>query len=240
LLTLILILLLVWFVVVVVLAAWTLFIQGYLYTEPVAGIAWRAPAAGSVVMTAFLLWVVLDYHSPGAYRPVHELESSEVSEPFPELIVPTREGEKVYKREGNKYRMDRRAGGLPLPGRPEKIIVVEGGERYVFEPQPERKSSSGASEPRRYMDSRGRVMEEYDLGVIRTFRTGRFVANLLLNLLFLTACFAALWPLLRFSWGAALGQAIVLCGVMLLFVLPPVLTRAEATARQRAAQKAAP
>ena len=64
------------------LAAWTLFFQGYIYTEPVTGVAWRGPAAGSAVMAVLLLWVLLDYHSPGAYRPLHEFETTQDGKPF--------------------------------------------------------------------------------------------------------------------------------------------------------------
>ena len=78
-------------------------------------------------------------------------------------------------------------------------------------------------------------MLENSLGQLTISRPGRFVGNLLLNLAFLGACFVAFWPILVFQWRHALLQAVVLWAVVLLFVWPPVLSRVEETARQRAA-----
>ena len=74
--------------------------------------------------------------------------------------------------------------------------------------------------------------------IVTTFRTGRFLGNIFINLLFLIVWFLGLWLLLRFGWPAALGQALVYWLVMALFILPPVLTRAEEVARQRSPGKA--
>jgi hypothetical protein len=75
---------------------------------------------------------------------------------------------------------------------------------------------------------------------VTTFRTGRLLGNLTLNFLFLAAWFGCLWLLLRFQWPAALLQAVVFWVVALLFVLPPLLTKAEAVSQERAVAKAAP
>ena len=48
----------------------------------------------------------------------------------------------------------------------------------------------------------------------------------------------SLWLLLQFQWPHALGQAFVFWGIMILFVMPPVLTRAENVAKERAAARA--
>jgi hypothetical protein len=248
---LVLLMLLIWVVLTVLLAAWTLFFQGYIYTEPTTGIHWRAPAAGSALTALVLLWVTLDYHNPGGYRPLHEFDSTEDQKPYPELRVPVGQKENVYKLQPGRgrpeYRLDRKLGGAPLPSQPEKVIALDGEEKLVFERQPEPARhwwnlAPAGSEPRRYVarDSKGRerVMLADNLGQVTSFRAGRFFANVLLNLFFLGVWFVALWLLLRFGWPAALGQAVVFWGVFALFVLPPVLSRAEDVARTRAVQKA--
>lgn len=230
--------------------AWTLWFQAYLYTEATTGIAWRAPAAGGAITAAVLLWVFFDYHSPGRYRPLWEFSASEESKPFPELIVPSGTGRQVvYKlRPGTRgdYRLDGLPSGKQLPTRPAEIIVVEGSEKSVFKPEvdaeghyKQRSTTSfgrETKEPLRYVDEKGRVMLEDSLGQLAgRFRVGWLLGNLFVNFVLLAACFVALWLLLGFQWPHALGQAVVVWLVMLLFVLPPLLTRAEEVAQQRAA-----
>ncbi len=78
-LSLILIVLVVWVLLGLLLAAWTLFFQGYIYSEPVSAIYWRAPAAAAALTLFLCFWIVLDYRSiekrddEGRYQPLHEL-----------------------------------------------------------------------------------------------------------------------------------------------------------------------
>ena len=53
--------------VAALLAAGTAVIQGYLYSEPVEGIAWRSAAAGAAVCLFFALWCYLQASAPGRY-----------------------------------------------------------------------------------------------------------------------------------------------------------------------------
>src|SRR5262249_32052768 len=156
-----------------------------------------------------------------------DMTSTEEQKPFAELRVPTRTGEEeVYRKMPGRveYRLEGRAKGKPLPSRPDKVVVVEDGERSTFEPErddegkvKQRKpgwwSLNKEPEPLRYVDAKGRVMREGELGRLTTFRGGRLLGNLLLNFLFLGAWFLCLWLLLRFGWPAALGQALVFWGV---------------------------
>ena len=80
-------------------------------------------------------------------------------------------------------------------------------------------------------------MREGEFGRLETFRAGTFIGNLFINLIFLAACFLSLWLLARFQWLHALGHAVALALLMMLFVLPPVLTKAENVAQERAAPK---
>lgn len=247
-LTLILLLLLLWFVLTGLLAAWSIWFQGYIYTEATPGMTWRAPAAGSAVMLIVLVWIVSDYRDPGRYRPLWEFSSVEDSKSFAELRVPTPRGEEVYKlRPGTRsdYRLNGQPGGKGLPSRPAQVIALDGNDKAVFKPETD---ASGkfkqrtatrfgheSKDPLRYIDEQGRVMLEGELGVLSRFRYGVFLGNVLLNLLLLGVLFVVLWLMLRFQWPHALGQAVVFWLVLLLFVLPPLLSRAEQTARDRAA-----
>jgi hypothetical protein len=236
--SLILVLLLVWFVLSVFLAAGTLWLQAYIYTEPVQGLIWRAPAAGTVVFLSILLWVYLDYQAPARYSTLWQF-SAEDEIIYPKLIVPRRDGkEDVYRRVRGDRGFSYHGADHPIPSRPDKIIALqENGERRVFEPDRDEKGkfkvASGQS--LLYKDSTGLVMEEGQLGSVRTFYPSRLILNLFLNFLLLVTWFVSLWLVLRFQLSRAFGMAVVLWGVMLLFIMPQVLKLAEDAAHQRAA-----
>jgi hypothetical protein len=238
-LSLVLVLLLVWFVLTVALAAWTLWFQGYIYSEPVGDIWWRAPAAGTALTLFLLLWVVLDYRAPGRYRELQGFSYSEDQKRYDELYIFRDGREEVYKRtktaKGDEYRRE----GKPLPSRPDKVIVVEDGEKVEFLPERDDKGNfkTRAEEGLRYHDVRGREMVEGYLGQVTTRRTGWLFLNLLLNLMHLVVWSLCLWLLLRFQWWHAFGLAVVFWLVTTLLVLPMVLNRAEAVARERSPAK---
>jgi hypothetical protein len=254
-LTLILLVLVLWIVLVILLSAWTLWFQNAIYSEPATGIHWRGPAAGSAILLVILLWIVMDYRAPGRYRPLFESSSTEDAPPFPELRIPKPGGgEDVFllrpnRRPGDRleYYLNGQVTGKRLPHRPEKIIVVEGDDRSIFEPERDEKGKfkvrtrssffGSSTEDLRYIDGKGRVMVESSLGRVGAFRGGLFFGNLFLNFLLLGALFATLWALLHFQWPHALAQAVVLWIVLLLFVLPPVLSRAENIAKDRARER---
>lgn len=237
-LSLILVLLLVWFVLVVFLAAWTLWFQAYIYTQPVEQLLWRAPAAGTLVALSVFLWAFLDYRAPGRYTTLWQFDAADDFE-YPQLIVPAAGGkDDVYKKvnRGDK-RLHYERNGRPLMTRPDKVITVEeNGEKSVFEPDRDERGKFKATdnEGLRYRDAKGRIMEDGQLGRVRTFYPGRLFLNLFLNFFHLVVWFLSLWLLLRFQWSHALGLAVVLWGVMLLFIVPQVLAVAEKTAVQRA------
>ena len=247
---LVLLVLIEWVILTVVLAGWALFLQQYLYTEATPGLTWRGPAAGSALTVVLLVWLVCDYKAPGGYRALWEFSSREESTAFPELRIPTATGEDVYKPspgKRNDYHLNGQTQGRPLPARPPLLVVVEGDKRSTFKPERDAKGNFAqqtstrfgreSKEELRYIDENGRVMLENSLGQLTISRPGRFLGNLLLNLAFFGACFAAFWPILGFQWRHALLQAFVLWLVVLLFVWPPVLSRVEETARQRAATR---
>lgn len=241
-LSLILILVLLWFVLSIVLAAWTLWFQGYIYSEPVGEIQWRAPAAGAAITLVLALWIMMDYRSPGRYLTVFDFSANEYID-YRELHVPTGNGrEEVYRLQTDakgRHQYLNRSGKGPV-SRPQEIIAVDSnGEKHVFKPerdgQGKFKVSPGGS--LLYHDDQGHTMTEGQFGQVVIFHFGWLVMNLLLNFLHFVAWFLVLWLLLRFQWAHAFGLAIAFWAVLTLFVVPQVLTRAEDVARQRASPK---
>jgi hypothetical protein len=240
--TLVLLLLLLWFVLGALLLFWTLWCQTYLYTQPAEGTIWRAPAAGAAVTLIVLIWVIMDYRSPGNYRPFWESVSSEDSKPFPELRV----GKEVYKLQPGtrQYSLGGTKSGKPLPSRPSEVVVVEGDVTSTFKPERDEKGNfkqrvtrqfgQESKEALRYIDEKGRVMVEGGFGVLSGFRGSWLFGTLFLNALLLAVWFLTFWLILEFQLWHGLIQAVICWGMMLLFVLPPLLTKAEEVAKQRA------
>jgi hypothetical protein len=242
-LTLVLILLVLWFVLGAFLAAWTLFFQGYIYSEPARDLHWRAPAAGTALALFLTVWVLLVRGNPGRLGVLTDFTASDERE-WSELWTVDRDGKKLvyYKRIGTPplYRSRGEPNGRPLPTRPEGILVKDGDKEVIFKPdrdangkfKVEEVSFLGSKQTQmlKYRDERGRVMTEDQPGRVSTFRTGWFLANLLLNGLHLAVWWVCLWLLLQFQWSHALGLALVMWLVMMLAVLPPVFRYAERSA----------
>jgi hypothetical protein len=231
-LSLFLIFLLILFVLAVFLTAWTLWFQAYIYSEPAEQLYWRGPAAAGVLTLFLGVWVFIDYRSPGNYRTLAEFSVSD-TKVYEELWVPNAEGDKVrYKRlksaggGADYFREGERGKGNRLSGRPSEIIVKENDQESSFKPV---KTGDHVV----YRDDKGREMKEGSLGEVNVTRKGRLLGNLLLNALHLGVWFLCLWLLLRYQWPHALGLAVVLWGVLMLFGVPPLLDRAEQLARER-------
>lgn len=243
-LTLIFILVVIWLGLMGLLAAWSIFLQGYIYTSPTEGILWRAPVAGTVVTLYLALWVFLDYRAPGQYREVQGFSSRE-DKIYPEIrILNQEEKEEVYKRTKNQrgqevYKKDGKFDGRDLPSRPMQVIITENGEEVIFEPERDARGQFKVQtgQPLQYKDKKGRVMVEGDLGRISEFRTGNMLLNLLLNFLHLVVWVAVFWLVLQFRFFHALGLALVFWVALTLFLLPPTLGKAEEVAQQRAPVK---
>ncbi|HZV07991.1 MAG TPA: hypothetical protein VE999_23105 [Gemmataceae bacterium] len=240
-LSLVLIVLVVFVVLSLLLAAWTLFFQGYIYSEPAEAIYWRAPAAGAALTLFLVIWIILDYRSiekpgdEGRYRPLHEFSPRE-TERYDKLTITNQDRKKVqYTRQGNNQYVSQ--GGRRLPERPLEIIATDKeGQEHVFKPPTDEKGNFKVekNQPLRYYEegNPSRYMEEGYLGQITIFHSGWLVMGLLLNFCFFIVWFVCLWLLMRFQWSHALGQAFV-AWLISLFVLPMLLTQAEKVRRER-------
>jgi len=236
----------------VALLAATVFLQGYWYTEPNPNVLWAAPAAGGALTLFLLLWCVLDVNA------THDLEipydtlfrfsaTEELDERPAEKIWAVRPAVKepiLYTRR----RIDQNHYEYVTPVKNEKwsflgvqAILLEDntgklgekGEKTRFDL--DKNADSGSS---RYVSPQGWAMGENNLGLPSTFRFGRFLANVLLNLFHFALWFVCLWLLLRFQWAHALGLAFVVWLVMTLLVLPMLLTHAGEVGRARSTPSA--
>jgi len=217
--------------------AGTLFLQGYLYSEPVHGIAWRGSAAGAAVAVFVGVWLLLAKSAPdGRYRTLLEFSPRDSTQ-FEVLSVPISERDDrriVYKWVRVEGRFEYRRDGRPGPdtawrARPIAIYAKEGDDEVKFVPDRDAKGNfkTEPNQPLLYRDARGRVMAEDYPGRLEMYRWGQFFVNVLLNVAFLAVLFAALFFLLEFQFWHAFGLTWVMWGVLVLFVLPPMLTFAE-------------
>lgn len=232
-LNLVLILFVVFVVLGLLLAAWTLFFQGYIYSEPVEAIYWRAPAAAAALTLFLAVWVIFDYRSianrtdEGRYRPLQEFSASEVEKyEYLTIVYRDRTQDKYTLQGDNRYR--NKAGREPLSKARSQIIANhKDGEPHVFKPVEKDGKTVYVEE-----GNPARSWTEDSMGQVSIFHFGWFLMTLLLNFGFLIVWFLSLWLLLHFQWLHALGLAFVFWLVSL-FVLPMVLTQAEKIRKER-------
>jgi hypothetical protein len=237
--------LLVFLGIAVFLWAGTLFFQGYIYSEPVSQLYWRAPAAGAILALFLAVWCLLDYRSPGRYNATWFEPTASDEEVF----------DKFWSVKGNReilYQARKDASGLieyrDGAGRPwsrsdadgivEAIIVEDkDGQKIRFNADvtEDKKFKTAPGEPVRYVEAGGsRVMTATYIGKLPVSHWGTTFAKFLLSLIHLGLWFACLWVILQFQWGHAFGLAIVLWLTVTLTLLPLLFTKTEEAAKQRA------
>jgi hypothetical protein len=217
------------------LAAWTLFFQGYIYSEPVSAIYWRAPAAAGALTFFVVIWVFLDYRSivkptaEGRYHPLQDFSAHE-TETYEEITILNRDRKKVlYKRTRQDNHSVYLSKGKALPDRPLEIIATDENGEHIFKPKTDAKGTFQKENGQvRYYEEGNpkRYMDESTIGQITIFHFGWMLMTLILNFVFLIVWFACLWLLLRFQWSHALGLAFA-AWLISLFILPMILTQAE-------------
>jgi hypothetical protein len=231
--------LLFWAVLLVLLVAWTLWFQSYLYSEPVADWWWRVPAAATLLTLFLVFWGWIDYHNPGRYGTLFLFSSTEEKDAEELRVITRKDGKDTETR----YVLRKSPQGLPeyrsvvppyrpVPSHPDALIVKEDGAEVRFEPERDEQGKFKVRQGQSllYLDERGRVMSEATLGRLSTFRWNVFVANIAINVCQLLLWFASLWLLLRFQWSHALGLAVVFWVVMTLLVMPMILGKVEQAA----------
>lgn len=240
-----LILVLAFFGMSILLWAGTLFFQGYIYSEPVNGLYWRAPLAGLILTLFTAYWCWLDYRAPGKYNTLFEFSARE-EEAFKKFwsVKKGKEVPYVAKTTGQGRTEYRDPRGRPwsrsdAEGVMEAIIVEDkDGQKIRFETEltKDGKFKIEQSEPVRYVETGGRhrVMTDDYIGKVSEVRPGMVAANVLLNFFHFAVWFACLWLILRYQWGHAFGLAVVIWLVATLTLLPMMFKKVEDLSRNRA------
>jgi hypothetical protein len=240
----------------------TFFFQGWIYTEPSAGINWQAPAAGAAVTAFLAAWCVAVATSDEASTT--DIPYDNIFRFSPEVAMFDKPAKKMWAlKQGNKVvEYDRKRLDQTRycyvdntydrrPWSSSKVEALEleyQGKKVRFTPKvveptggPFGKVSTGYRE---YVSADGWVMRDYDdtsptsgpTGLPLQFRSGRFIANLFFNFGFWLVLFLSFWLLLRFQWAHALGFSFVLWLAMTLTMMPMVLTTAAGIAQNRPAE----
>jgi hypothetical protein len=219
-----------------------LFFQSYIYTQPVPGLAWRAPAAAVALATFFTFWCFIITRSdarPGdiPYDAIHRF--SPTVEMFdnavPKFWAIRADGAKTL------YSMRKKDDGRPeyvddkkKPYNYSGVVAFEldnKGTMVRFD-----KTATEEGDYRSFRSADGWVMKEYvdgPTGIPSQSRWGRFLANMALNLLHAVLWFVCFWLLLQFRFNDALGFALVITLISTVVLLPMLLDRAAEVARQR-------
>lgn len=232
----------------------TMFFQGYIYTEPSSGLAWRAPAAAVALTAFFALWSLMviasgqdqtnipydtlfrfnarDNLSKEPFRELTAVIEKKVKEKDKEseIVVRTEQVHYVRKKDnaGKTYYAEASGAHRPWNRNDVRAISVKyNGVNYFFE---EVKAESGKY--REFVTKDGWVLVEYENGPngqATCFRLGRLAINLFLNFFHISLWFICFWLLLRFQWGHALGLACVMWLIMSIAVLPMIFEQAGRT-----------
>jgi hypothetical protein len=234
---------------VVLLWVGTAWAQGYFYETTTEDLYWRAPAAAGALALFYLLWLAFESRRPNTTDTIFRF-SHEDSQAFDRFISVRRneEGEQeiVFEKRGlgaGRFEFrdrDGRPWARSRSGMMIAIIVEEPNEdptappvrrRFNAELSPDGKTfatrqAGGTTQPIRYIEENGtRFIVEDQLGKIISYRRGRLVLNLLVNLIHWIIWFVVLWLLLEFPWPHALFGGSVCWLVMTLGVLPFLLDR---------------
>ena len=242
-LTMFVILLVVWFSLAVLLTAGTLFIQGYLYSEPVGDIFWRGPAAAAVLTAFFGFWCYLNYRAaaPNAKELPYEtlFTSAATEDPSPETLRELwveRAGAKThYSRhalEGVVTRYEYRDANNKRFNHDksvEAVIIKEGDPKEAHETRFVAQHDAG-----KYTEEGGtRYMSMDNFGRVYTPRPGRSRVMLLINVVHFAVWFLVVWLVLRFQWPHALGLAALFWLAMTMLIVPQILGKVQEKIKER-------
>lgn len=232
----------------------SLFLQGYLYSEPADRLPVRAAAAGVLVAAFLTAWVAVNTR-PGAadrYGTLFEFNPT-ASQPFVEFDAVRRAGPidaggspketaVAYRKLGPRF-VDAKDTSRPfvLTTADYMVVAVEVKEkdgetktRYEAELDPNGKYPSGAVRVFREVGG-PRYIEFSQLGMpspVYVPSRGALLAAMALNALHFVVWLAAFWLVMRFSLGHALGLATGFGLAAMLILMPLLFDRNRMDAHQ--------
>lgn len=208
--------------------AWTMWMQTYLYTQAVEGLAWRAPVAAVIVVASFVVWEIAAKASPGQIRPLQEAGTAKDAIYFKELAIVDGEGNvEIFRRTGGDrtgYRGTE--SNKSLPTYPGEIRVKEKDEDKEFTVSFKRVNPP-KGDPY-YEDAQGRQMDSTYLGTIKEKQQSRFFSIVFLNLVHVLAWILAFGPILAFGSGHAIVMGLSGAALANFTILPYLIRQVEA------------
>jgi hypothetical protein len=218
----------------------TLFVQSFIFTEPVEGLTWRAPTAAAIMAVFFTFWCLLVVRSdatPGniPYTTIFNfsfrINMLDKDKPAPELWADRYDGQVLryvlnYEMEfGHKKPVYQNASDPTKTFTPTGVEAVEIktplGKKEKFD-----KASDGDVEF--FRNPEGWTLE-YDRDISGNPRRMSWMllfGNLFLNLFHFALWLVCLWLILRFSLSSSFLFAAILWGLTTLALLPMLLDQA--------------
>ena len=218
----------------------TLFVQSFIFTEPVEGLTWRAPTSAAIMAVFFTFWCLIVVRSdarPGniPYTTIFNFSIRtnmwKKDKPAPELWADRYDGQVIryvlnYDLEfGHKKPVYKNASDPTKTFTPTGVAALEieiaPGVKSKFE-----RTSDGDLEFFRNADG-WRLQYDRDISGNPTRMSWALLfGNLFLNLLHLVLWFVCLWLILRFSFSSSFLFAAILWGLTTIALLPMLLDQA--------------
>jgi hypothetical protein len=247
-LTLLLLLVVAGLVVLVTVGAFVL--QGYFYTEPTDGLAWRAPLAGALAGLVVVGWCLLDLKMPGRFDTLTSFSAQERRDVDRfDAVLRGRDGKEktlaYHKVSGPRGQAEfQDPNGTPFrrstaDAMVTGIVVDDGGKPVRFNAVTDKQGRF--ENPIRWVEEGGsRYMNEGPLGTVFAYRKSLLFGNLLLNLLHFVVWFLVLWLVVRFAPSHALGLGAGMWALVTFAVLPILFERTRSAPRPPAPKAALP
>lgn len=255
-LTLIFILLVLLMSLTVILWAGTSMLQGYIYTQPSAGIYWQAPAAAGLLTFGYTIWALSVAFSSGASTTNIPINVFHKFTPHEDMLE--RPAKKIWAIKADRKKENPDPDGVRFayinkrdeqtrfhyqdPNNPKKrwqgqdVIAIE----IEIDDKTKMRFNSvktDVDEYRVFQSADGWVIREYrndgPTGIPVRFRFTRLLWNVIFNFAHLVGWFLGLWVLLRFQWSHAFGLAVVMWLIVTLTFLPMLLFNAAEVAESR-------
>jgi hypothetical protein len=216
----------------------TLFVQSFIFTEPVEGLTWRAPTSAAIMAVFFTFWCLIVVRSdarPGniPYTTIFNfsIRSNMRDSPAPDLWADRDDGQVLHyvlKHEvelGHDKTYYRNANDPTKTFTPIGVAAVEiengPGPKLKFD-----RTSDGDNQIFRSPDGWNLEYDRDISGNPTRMSWGLLMGNLFLNLFHFALWFVCLWLILRFSLSSSFLFAAILWGLMTVALLPMLLDQA--------------